>query len=441
MGEESEALMAGRFFFFLYRSLWEIFALIVPALLIWRSYKGKEDSTRLHERYGISKIPRPQNIQRLYWLHGVSVGESVSSLVLGIAILKAEPNSHILITSNTLTSQHMLRNRIKELELESKISIQTQPYDKSKWVNRFLSHWKPDVAVMMESEVWPNLVTLSFHHHIPVLMASAQISDKSIKKWDGFGRYLAEVVFQSFSAIVTIDQDQADRFSKLIPHQKITVGGSMKAAAPQLPINGEMVDEITKGAAGRTIILLASSHETEEVLFVDAFEAINQSGAYLGIIAPRHINRTGIIEGLLNDANITHSKRSSGRFPDQKTKIWIADAMGEMGSLIKAADLIVLGGGFAKLGGHNPMEMAALGKGVISGPHVFKNTKIFETLLDNRGCIFVDTASALADTLTSLNTSTTQLNGLNHGAVLAYNKLTDAADQTARLVMKAASKD
>ena len=116
MGEESEALMAGRFFLFLYRSLWEIFALIVPAFANWRSYKGKEDSTRLHERYGISKIPRPQNIQRLYWLHGVSVGESVSSLVLGIALLKADPDSHILITSNTLTSQHMLRNRIKELE-------------------------------------------------------------------------------------------------------------------------------------------------------------------------------------------------------------------------------------------------------------------------------------------------------------------------------------
>ena len=432
--------MVGRFFLFLYRSLWEVFALIVPTLLIFRSYKGKEDSTRLHERYGISKIPRPQNIQKLYWLHGVSVGESVSSLVLGIALLKADPNSHILITSNTLTSQHMLRNRIKDLGIENKISIQTQPYDKSKWVKSFLNHWKPDVAVMMESEVWPNLVALSAEKGIPVLMASAQISDKSLKKWDGFGRHLAHVVFQSFSMIITIDQDHADRFSKLVPDQKIIVGDSMKAAAPQLPVNLEMVDEIITGSAGRTIILLASSHEGEETLFIEAFEAINQSGAYLGIIAPRHINRTGIIEGLLDDANISYLKRSSGRFPDQKTKIWIADAMGEIGSLVKAADLIVLGGGFAKLGGHNPMEMAALGKGVISGPNVFKNTKIFKTLSDKRGCIFVETASALADILTSLNTSTTQLNGLNHGAVLAYNQLTNAADQTAHLVMNAALK-
>ena len=441
MGEESEAIMAGRFFLFLYRLLWDVFALFVPMLLLWRSYKGKEDSTRLHERYGISKIPRPQNIQKLYWLHGVSVGESVSSLVLGMAILKADPDSHIFITSNTITSQHMLRDRIKNLGLEKKISIQTHPYDKSKWVKSFLNHWKPDVAVMMESEVWPNMVTLSAEYGIPVIMASAQISDKSLKKWRGLWRHLADAVFRSFSAIMTIDQDQADRFAQIVPHKKIIVGGSMKAAAPQLPIDKDMVDEIIKGAAGRTIILLASSHETEEALFVDAFEAINQSGAYLGIIAPRHINRTGIIEGLLNDANITHSKRSSGNFPDQKTKIWIADAMGEMGSLIKAADLVVLGGGFAKLGGHNPMEMAALGKGVISGPHIFKNTKIFETLSDKKGCIFVETSSALADTLTSLNTSTTQLNGLNHGAVLAYNQLTDAADQTARLVMNASLKN
>ncbi len=427
----------GRFSLFCYRLIWRIVALIVPAMLLWRSYKGKEDSTRLAERYGHSTIKRPSG--KLYWLHGVSVGESVSSLVLAMAILKAQPDAHILITSATTTSQKMLRDRIDDLGLSNNIITQYHPHDAASWVHRFLSHWTPDVAVMMESDIWPNMITLSHKMGIPVMMASAQISDTSLKRWTGIARSLAPQIFSSLHKVVTIDEDQANRFSQLVDDNHIFVGGSMKAAAPQLNVDEHLVSEIAAGADGRTVVVLASSHEGEEQFFLEAMEAINQSSAFMGIIVPRHVQRGSAIMKMIHDTGMTAAQRSKGDMPDMHTKIWLADAMGEMGSMVSAADIIVLGGGFAPLGGHNPMEMAALGKGVISGPNVFKNVTIFNLLKEKKGCIFVDSPSALGDMITLLATSSTRRINLNKGAAMAYDKLANAATETAHHVISATS--
>ena len=426
--------MIRRLTLFSYRILWQVIGLILPIILFWRCYKGKEDSTRLGERYGVASLPRPSSADRLYWLHGVSVGESVSSLVLAMALLKSEPKSHILITSGTVTSQQMLTSRIDDLGLSDRISCQYHPHDKTSWVDRFLDHWRPDALVMMESEIWPNMVTLCHGRGIPVMMASAQMSYKSMRRWSGFARFLAEPVFSTLSMVITTDKEQADRFEHLIDDDRITIGGSMKAAAPPLPVSRNMVDKITEGAVGRVVVLLASSHDGEDSIFIDAMTAINQSGGYLGIIAPRHVHRSTGIASILSDNGMAASLRSRGEFPEPSTKIWIADAMGEMGSLIEAADIIVLGGGFAKLGGHNPMEMAAFGKGVISGRHIFKNKPIFNLLQNHQGVIFVDNASELGDTITMLSASQTMRESLNSGAATAYNTLTDAAEDTARLI-------
>ncbi len=428
-------MMRGRFFLLCYRLIWQALALFIPLILLWRSYRGKEDSTRLGERYGRSTIPRPKGA--LYWLHGVSVGESVSSLVLAMAILKDQPTAHILITSATRTSQHMLRDRIDGLSLQHSITIQYHPHDAASWVRRFLSHWQPDVAVMMESDVWPNMVTLSHEMGIPVLMASAQISDTSLKRWTRLTPSFGAAIFSSFDQIITIDEIQSARFRQLVDDDRVMVGGSMKAAAPPLSVDDRLVAEILAGAAGRTVVLLASSHEGEDAFFLEALEAINQSGGFMGVIVPRHIQRATTIMKLINDAGMTGAQRSKGILPSINTKIWLADAMGEMGSMISAADIVVLGGGFAPVGGHNPMEMAALGKGVISGPNVFKNNTIFNLLKDKHGCIFVDTPSELGDMITTLSTSTTRRENLNKGAALTYDKLTNAASKTAQYVIKA----
>ncbi|NBQ83843.1 MAG: hypothetical protein EBU10_06420 [Alphaproteobacteria bacterium] len=296
-----------------------------------RAAQGKEDLKRLGERYGYSMHKRPHGL--VYWLHGASVGETVSSLTLAQAILDQQPSSSVLITSGTKTSAELAKQRIKGMT-NRRVFHQYHPHDHPRWINRFLDHWQPDLVVMMESEIWPNMITLSAERGLPLAMASAQVSTQSMRRWRGLGRLMAKALFPKFNAILAIDADQKANFDQLVD--------------------------------------------------------------------------TG-----------QHSKNEA---PDAAMDYWIADAMGEMGGLIRAADVIVLGGGFAGLGGHNPMEMAALGKGVISGQHIFKNNAAFDALDAEQAVIFADNAVEIADAINLLTTSSTRLDLLNKGAKRAAKK-------------------
>lgn len=419
----------------IYRLTWVILGLIIPLLLRWRSIKGKEDLSRRGERYGHPSKPRNIGSSQLYWLHGASVGESISSLVLAKAIIEQNPSTHILITSGTMTSANMLRQRIKELGLTASITHQYHPHDHPIWVSRFLNYWRPDMVVMMESEIWPNMVTISAERNIPVAMASAQISEKSLRFWAGRGHMLAQAVFPKFCAILAVDAVQQERFLKLkVAAEKISVSGSMKAAAPALVDDMDLSQSLNEAADGRTILLLASSHDGEEQIFIDAFSSLNQAEQFFGIIAPRHIDRGNNIRDLLQQEQINCGQLSRGEAPASHHQIWVADAMGKMGSLIRSADVIVLGGGFANLGGHNPMEMAALGKGVISGPNTHKNTATFDLLDQHGGLITAATPSGIADAVTHLSASPMLLGKHNQGASFAYRILADAAGQASQKI-------
>ena len=419
----------------IYRLIWVILGLIIPLLLRWRSFKGKEDLSRRKERYGHPSKQRNMGISQLYWLHGASVGESISSLVLAKAIIDQNPSAHILITSGTMTSANMLEQRITELGLTASITHQYHPHDHPVWVSRFLDYWRPDMVVMMESEIWPNMVTISAERNVPVAMASAQISEKSLRFWTGRGRLLAQAVFAKFTAILAVDAIQQDRFLQLnVAPAKISISGSMKAAAPALVDDIALSQSLNDAANGRTILLLASSHDGEEKIFIDAFSALNQSEQFFGIIAPRHINRGNSICDFLRQENINRGQLSRNEAPASHHQVWVADAMGKMGSLIRCADVIVLGGGFASLGGHNPMEMAALGKGVISGPNTHKNTAAFDLLDQHGGLITAATPSAIADAVTQLSASPMLLGNHNQGASFAYRILADAAIEAAQMI-------
>ena len=419
------------FTLFIYRMIWRLTGFVLPIYLRLRAAQGKEIISRLPERYGYAAQARPKG--RLYWLHGVSVGETVSSLVLAEALLDADPEAYILITSGTVTSAEMARSRIST----DRIIHQFHPHDHPKWVRRFLKHWQPDLVVMMESEIWPNMIVLSHQASIPVAMASAQISPKSLSNWQSIGRYLGRVIFPKFDLIAAADKEQFERFAHLIGHPKtITIGGSMKAAATALPDLPELKNALSEAADGRHVIFLASSHEGEDALFIDAINAINLNNEYFAVIAPRHIQRGSSIRQMASSQGDLSGIRSKHVLPSSKMSWWIADAMGEMGALIRAADVIVLGGGFEPLGGHNPMEMASLGKGVISGKNVFKNKSVFSLLDQNRGVIFADTSAQIAEAITLLTSSPTALDAYNQGAVRTAQEMANAPMNTAQHLLE-----
>ncbi|MCE2516829.1 MAG: hypothetical protein J4F41_03125 [Alphaproteobacteria bacterium] len=419
----------------IYRLIWLILGMVVPVILRWRARHKKEDLSRRQERYGHASRPRPSS-GHLYWLHGASVGETVSSLVLAKAMINANPDAHVLITSGTVTSAKMLEQRIETLGLSARITHQYHPYDHPVWIKRFLDHWRPDLVVMMESEIWPNMVMMSNERRHPVAMASAQISEKSLRYWAGRGHLLARTMFPVFRRIITVDAIQEARFDSLPTRPgTVLVGGSMKAAAPALTDNPELRQQITAAADGRLVVLMASSHDGEEKIFLDAMSAVNQSGGFMSVIAPRHIVRGAAIRQMVEAEGMTTGQHSRGEPPAPNQQVFIADMMGEMGGLIRAADIIVLGGAFGNIGGHNPMEMAALDKGVISGPHTFKNTAAFELIDTHGGLITASTSSAVADAITVLAASATLLDKHNHGAAKAYQVLADAAAATAQVLM------
>ena len=398
----------------LYRLIWRLIGLVLPFYLKARAAQGKEDLKRLGERYGYSMHKRPHGL--VYWLHGASVGETVSSLTLAEAILDQQPSASVLITSGTITSAALARQRIKAMT-NRRVYHQYHPHDHPRWIKRFLDHWQPDLVVMMESEIWPNMITLSAERGVPLAMASAQVSTQSMRRWRGLGQIMAKALFPKFDAILAIDAGQKANFDQLVDDpEKVLIGGSMKAAAPPLDDHPDLRQAINNAADGRPIILLASSHDGEEQLFMEAMDAINQNNSFWVVIAPRHPERGKAIRDMIQANQSMTGQRSKNEPPDASMSYWIADVMGEMGGLIRAADVIVLGGGFAELGGHNPMEMASLGKGVISGRHVFKNKSAFETLDSQQAVIFANSAVEIADAINLLTTSSTRLDLLNRGA-------------------------
>ena len=416
-----------------YRMLWHLIGLFLPLHLRWRARQGKENLSRLRERFGIASIRRPKGV--VFWLHGASVGETVSSLVLAETILNQNPEAHVLVTSGTVTSAEMVAQRVTS----DRIIHQYHPHDHPRWIERFLDHWSPDAVVMMEGEIWPNMVILSAKRCRPVAMASAQMSRQSYQKWKTYGRWMADAIFPCFTTILAVDLDQSRRFQDLIDDpSKIKIGGSMKAAASALPDQIELREAMVKAADGRQIVLLASSHDQEEDLFIDAITSINHNNAFFAVIAPRHIGRGDSIAQMTRTKGGETGQRSQDNLPHADLNWWIADTMGEMGSLIRAADIIVLGGGFAPLGGHNPMEMASLGKGVISGRHVFKNKSIFELLDSHQGVIFAGNTAELTEAITLLSASPTALEQLNKGASRTADAIKTSADETALTVIRLA---
>ena len=396
---------------------------IIPLYLRLRCLRGKEDNTRLKERYGISNIKRPGG--KVYWFHGASVGECVATLVLVKAILEKQGDATALITSGTVTSAAIVPEKAREFGIGNSVIHQYVPLDHTKWVARFLDHWQPQLAVMIEGDLWPNTLLEIGKRNIPLALASAQMSSASAKFWRGIGRNAARRIFGFFDAVLAVDETQARRL-KTLPFRPniIKIGGSMKIAAPPLPDLPNIRKIITAAADGREIVALLSSHKGEEELFIDAMHILGHD-QYFAVIAPRHPQRSKEVLELIKTDGKTCKRRSQNEWPSTHDHFWLADSMGEMGALIRAADIIVLGGGFRPLGGHNPMEMAALGKGVISGSQIFKNKTAFHLLEQSGGAIFADNTTAVADAIALLSSSPSRRKQHNNGALNTWRSLSN----------------
>ena len=351
---------------------------LAPKILRARARDGKEDPARLGERLGRARTPRPAG--PLVWLHGVSVGEAVSLLPLMDALRARRPGLNLLVTSGTVTSAQVLADR-----LPPGVIHQFAPVDAPGAVRRFLDHWRPDLGVFVESELWPNLILGARRRGVRLALVSARITEGSARGWARLPAS-ARTLLSAFDAVLPQDAATEVRLTAL----GAIVGPrlNLKHVGEPLPCDEAELARLRKAVGDRQVVLAASTHPGEEAIVA---EAVRQAAPdVLLIVAPRHPER-----GEALAAELQAPRRSAGALPDAGS-VHVADTLGELGLFFRLADVVVMGGSFVPgIGGHNPLEPARLGCAIVTGPDVFNAADLYAEMTAEGAAIQVTGAEGL----------------------------------------------
>lgn len=373
----------------LYRALTDGARPIAHMMLLERSRRNKEDRTRLGERRGEATRSRPAG--PLVWVHGASVGESLSLLPIIEAL--ASNDYSVVVTSGTVTSAQVLARRLPEGSTH-----QYMPLDVPSYVNRFLDHWRPDLAIFAESEIWPNMICQAHRRNIPLVLVNARMSARSFRRWNQM-RSLALYLFTRFDLCLAQSQGDAERLVRL-GAPRVAVTGNLKFDSVPPPASTAALASMNEFIGGRPVWLAASTHAGEELLAIEAHRRLaTRYPDLLTIIAPRHPERGREIYAATARAGLRASQRSLGLQPDSATDIYIADTIGEMGLFYRIAPMVFLGGSLVPHGGQNPIEPAKLGAALIHGPHIHNFTEVYAALERAAGAYQINGADDLAATL------------------------------------------
>ena len=348
-------------------------------LLQRRLADGKEDVLRINERRGIASLPRPDG--RLIWFHAASVGEAQSTLILINRLLSENPQTKILVTTGTLTSAKVIGEKLPDRAFH-----QFYPLDHPEWTARFLNHWRPDVILWMESELWPNMLMQVRERSIPMVLINARLSPTSFKRWKLFGA-TAERLLSGFAKILCQTETDAQNF-RALGAQNVHATGNLKFSAQPLPFDKADLQTLSARVTGRPLWLYASTHKGEEELACRIHEIVKNSiPDLLTIIVPRHPERREDIAAALKSTKLRILFRGTDKtLPREDTDLYIADTLGELGLFYRVAPIACIGRSFSDDGGggHNPIEAAQLGCAVIHGPHV-QNLQDIYTLMGAEG--------------------------------------------------------
>ena len=351
----------------LYRIAGFVFRPLVPLLISARVAQGKEDRARTGERYGHASRPRPPG--RLIWVHAASVGETNAVLPL-IARLTGE-GFQVVFTSTTLTSANIAAARLPKGAFH-----QFGPVDITPYVDRFLEYWKPELAIFVESELWPMIIRRLERHTIPLVVVNARLSERSFRGWRRFGG-TADALFGKIALCLAQSEQDAAHFAAL-GARHVSVSGNLKFDAPPLVADLREVERMTTAIGGRPVWIAASTHEGEEAIVASAHRVLRERyPQMLTIIIPRHPERGAAVRATLAAERLAVAQRSRGEPLLREIDVYLADTLDEMGLFYRLAPIAFLGGSLTPNGGHNPIEPARLDVAVLHGPHVHNFAGLF----------------------------------------------------------------
>ena len=374
----------------LYWLLTHLAAPFVVALDAWRALGDPGQRGRVRERLGWTRASMaPGSI----WVHAVSVGEVQAAAALVRELQVRMPGVPVLVTTVTATGAARARAIFGE-----RVPHAYLPYDLSGAVRRFLDRVRPGVAVMMETEVWPALYRELDRRRVPLVVASARLSERSMRGYARVPGLIRGALERNVTACAQTEAD-AGRFRRLgVPPARVQVTGNVKFDQ-SVPDEARALgrDWRASNAAGRPVWVAGSTHEGEEAAALDAHDAVRRRcPSALLVLAPRRPQRFAAVRELLDARGVAHAVRSQGAEPAPDDAVYLLDTLGDLQAFYSAADSAFVGGSLVQVGGHSLLEPASLGLPLVSGPHVHNAPDVAALLAGVGALETVADAAALA---------------------------------------------
>ncbi len=407
-----------------YQRLTRMAAPFSGAILNWRRKRGKEDPERLHERRGIPSVERPDGA--LVWVHGASVGEVLAMQPVVEHLQKR--GFKTLVTSGTVTAAQTVEQRMPEGTIHQYI-----PLDSPRFLQSFLEYWQPGLALIAESEFWPNLLIETSSRNIPIVLVNGRLSQRSFSRWKR-AKKTASALLSCFDLCLTQDSDVAARLEELGAPRVLSTGNLKFDVSPP-PADPHDMQEMQRTIHNRPLFLAASTHRGEDEAIINAhIEVMQKIPNLLTIIVPRHPERGGEIAELVQDSQLVPAMRSRNHLPDRGTHIYIADTIGELGLFYRLAPIVFMGGSLIKHGGQNPIEPAKLNNAMLHGPYVHNFANIYSELNRQRAAATVTDAYSLATSLLRLLEDPSLVRTMSQAAHATVIPLSGALSRTANAI-------
>ncbi len=391
----------------------------LPLVLSKRARQGKEERSRLGERRGFASVPRPDGF--LVWVHAASVGETNAILPLIGRI--AATGATVLFTTVTVTSAQIAAARLPPGAIH-----QFSPLDVQPWIERFLGHWRPDLALFVESELWPVTIMALAERGVPQVLVNGRMSERSFERWQRF-ESMARRLFARLALCLAQSPLDAERYRAMgVPRVEVT--GNLKFDAPLPAPDPEAAAALARLVGERPVWLAASTHEGEEAIAARVHRELAPAHAgLLTVIVPRHPGRGPAIAEALRESGLSVTLRSANEPIAADTEIYVADTLGELALFYRVVPVAFIGGSLVPHGGQNPIEPVRFEAAVLHGSHVDNFADIY-TALDASGSEAVADAEQLAAAVHRLLADPARARNRVRAATAAFQPFSGALDTT-----------
>ncbi|MDR7039812.1 3-deoxy-D-manno-octulosonic-acid transferase [Methylobacterium sp. BE186] len=364
----------------------------LAGLLAVRARRGKEDPGRLPERRGLPGRARP--VGSLVWMHGASIGEALS--LVGLVDGMIRRGFSVLVTTGTKTAAELIGSRLPPGAVH-----QYMPLDAPRWIERFLDHWQPDLALVAESEIWPNTILALHARAIPLLLVNGRMSERSFKGWERSPR-TAQALLARIAICLAQTKEDAERFARL-GAPRVSVAGNLKYDAAVPPADRQQIAYLSDMIGERPVWVAASTHAGEDALVARTHAALkDRLPRLLTIIVPRHPQRGEEAAACAAAEGLRTARRAAGGRPHPSVEVYVADTVGELGLFYRLSPLVYLGGSLVPHGGQNPIEPVRLDTAVVHGPHTHNFAQVYRALDEAGGAVAVADGAELSATVGEL---------------------------------------